>query len=273
MLLSHFRPGRVAADPRPRKPSRFRMQVIAGAVAVLLGVLTAGTGLVPDAAVAAPAKSAPVAAAPDFGPNVRIFDPSMPVADIQAAVDAITATQVNDEMGTNRYSLLFKPGTYGSAEEPLIIQVGYYTEVAGLGQSPTDVTINGHVDVYNRCREATGCFALDSFWRSVSNLTINVTGLDGCRAGTNFWAASQAAPMRRVNITGGKLSLMDFCTDGPQFASGGFIADSKTGDIINGSQQQYLVRDSSIGAWSNGVWNQVFAGVQGAPEQSYPEPP
>ena len=107
----------------------------------------------------------------------------------------------------------------------------------------------------------------------MSNLTINVTGLDGCRAGTNFWAASQAAPMRRVNITGGKLSLMDFCTDGPQFASGGFIADSKTGDIINGSQQQYLVRDSSIGAWSNGVWNQVFAGVQGAPAQSYPEPP
>ncbi|WP_370250302.1 Ig-like domain-containing protein [Cryobacterium sp. HLT2-28] len=239
---------------------------------MLLGVLTAGTGLVPDAAFAAPAKPPPVAA-PDFGPNVKIFDPSMPVADIQATVDAIRDTQVNDEMGTNRYTLLFKPGIYGSAEKPLIIQVGYYTEVAGLGASPTDVTINGHVDVYNRCRPETGCFALDSFWRSVSNLTINVTGGDGCRAGTNFWAASQASPMRRVNITGGKLSLMDYCTDGPQYASGGFIADSKTGDIINGSQQQYLVRDSSIGAWSNGVWNQVFAGVQGAPAQSYPDPP
>ncbi len=272
MSLSHFRPGRGAPRPEIRKLSRLRIRLIAGSVAVLLGVLAAGTGLVPDAAFAAPARPAPVAA-PNFGPNVKIFDPSMPVADIQATVDAITATQVNDEMGTNRYSLLFKPGTYGSAEEPLIIQVGYYTEVAGLGQSPTDVTINGHVDVYNRCREATGCFALDSFWRSVSNLTINVTGLDGCRAGTNFWAASQASPMRRVNITGGKLSLMDFCTDGPQFASGGFIADSKTGDIVNGSQQQYLVRDSNIGAWSNGVWNQVFAGVQGAPAESYPEPP
>ncbi|MGV8909561.1 MAG: Ig-like domain-containing protein [Propionicimonas sp.] len=272
MSLSHFRPGRGAPRPEIQKLSRLRIRLIAGSVAVLLGVLAAGTGLVPDAAFAAPARPAPVAA-PNFGPNVKIFDPSMPVADIQATVDAITATQVNDEMGTNRYSLLFKPGTYGSAEEPLIIQVGYYTEVAGLGQSPTDVTINGHVDVYNRCREATGCFALDSFWRSVSNLTINVTGLDGCRAGTNFWAASQASPMRRVNITGGKLSLMDFCTDGPQFASGGFIADSKTGDIVNGSQQQYLVRDSNIGAWSNGVWNQVFAGVQGAPAESYPEPP
>ena len=32
--------------------------------------------------------------------------------------------------------------------------------------------------------------------------------------------------MRRVNITGGNLTLMDYCTAGPQYASGGFIADS-----------------------------------------------
>ena len=210
---------------------------------------------------------------PDFGPSVKIFDPSMPVGQIQAAVDAVRDQQVDNEMGTQRWALLFKPGTYGTSTSPLIIQVGYYTEVAGLGQNPTDVTINGHVDVYNRCRAASGCTALDSFWRSVSNVTINVMGLTGCRAGADFWAASQAAPVRRVNIAGGKLSLMDSCTDGPQYASGGFIADSKTGDVVNGSQQQYLVRDSSVGAWSNGVWNQVFAGVQGAPAQSYPDPP
>src|SRR4029078_6222664 len=35
----------------------------------------------------------------------------------------------------------------------------------------------------------------------------------------------------------------------------------------------YLVRNSSIGTWSNAVWNQVFAGVQGAPAQSFPSPP
>ena len=78
--------------------------------------------------------------------------------------------------------------------------------------------------------------------------------------------------MRRVNITGGNLSLMDYCTAGPQFASGGFISDSKTGPVINGSQQQYFVRDSSIGDWSNGVWNQVFSGVDGAPAHSFPNP-
>ena len=79
--------------------------------------------------------------------------------------------------------------------------------------------------------------------------------------------------MRRVNITDGNLTLMDYCTAGPQYASGGFIADSQAGFIINGSQQQFLVRDSSIGGWSNAVWNQVFSGVTGAPAQSFPNPP
>ena len=221
----------------------------------------------------------PAAAAPpggsgeDFGPNVVIFDPSMPTSQIQATVDAITSEQVDNEMGTQRYALLFKPGTYGSAANPLILQVGYYTEVAGLGASPTDVTINGHVDVYNRCLTPTNCIALVNFWRSLSNLTINVMGLSGCRSSGNFWAVSQAAPMRRVKITGGNLTLMDYCTAGPQYASGGFISDSQTGFVINGSQQQFLVRDSSIGGWSNGVWNQVFSGVVGAPPQSFSTTP
>ena len=238
--------------------------VLAGAVA--LALVVAGV----SGAQAAPAPAP--GAAPNFGPNVLVFDPSMPTADIQSAVDAIAAEQVDNEMGEARYSLLFAPGTYGTAEEPLVFQVGYYTEVAGLGASPEDVTINGHVDVYNRCLTADNCIALTNFWRSISNLTINVTGGEGCRSSANFWAASQAAPMRRVKVNG-PLSLMDYCTAGPQYASGGFIADSVTNDVTNGSQQQYLVRNSSIGTWSNGVWNQVFSGVNGAPAQSFPTPP
>ena len=206
---------------------------------------------------------------PDFGPNVIIFDPAMPLSDIKAKVDAIAAEQLSNEFGSQRYALLFKPGTYGSATSPLNFQVGYYTAVAGLGKSPTDVVINGSINVYNRCRNGV-CFALDNFWRSLSNLTINVTDPPnaGCYAG-NFWAVSQAAPMRRVNITGGNLTLMDYCT-GPSFASGGFIADSQAGVIINGSQQQFLIRNSSVGTWTNGVWNQVFSGVVGAPGECFP---
>src|SRR4051812_22849009 len=212
-------------------------------------------------------------AAPDLGPNVKVFDPSMPTSQIQATVDAIAAQQVSNQFGTQRYALLFKPGTYGSATQPLIFQVGYYSEVAGLGSSPRDVTINGAIDVRNQC-DASGCTALDNFWRSMSNLTINITGQTGCRSKTEFWAVSQAAPLRRVAVTGGNVSLMDYCTAGPQYASGGFIADSAfSGTVTNGSQQQFFVRNSSFAGWSNGVWNQVFAGDVGAPPQSFPTPP
>jgi hypothetical protein len=215
----------------------------------------------------------------DFGPNVIIFDSSMPVSEIQAILDSTHAQQVDNEMGSARYAYLFKPGVYGSAETPLQIKVGYYTEITGLGASPADVTIVGKVEVYNRCLGDSGtsnCVALNNFWRTLSNLTIqiNAAGQDGCRASANFWAVSQAVSVRRVEVKGGNLSLMDYCTAGPQFASGGFIADSKAGLVINGSQQQWLTRNSQIDSWSNGVWNQVFAGVEGAPDDAgFPNPP
>jgi hypothetical protein len=209
----------------------------------------------------------------NFGPNVYIVSPDMPQSQIQSTVDAIADQQIPNQFGPQRYALLFEPGTYGTAADPLTFQVGYYTEVAGLGRSPSDVTINGTIDVYNQCFAPDNCIALDNFWRSLSNLTINVAGQTGCHSGTDFWAVSQAAPMRRVNLTGGNLSLMDYCSAGPQFASGGYIADSAFagGTVINGSQQQFLVRNSTLDGWSNGVWNQVFAGDIGAPPQSFSE--
>jgi hypothetical protein len=218
------------------------------------------------------------AGTPNLGPNVIVFTPSESQAQIQSTVDAIDAQQQGNQFGTQRYALLFEPGTYGSATDPLIFQVGYYTEVAGLGESPTGVTINGAIDVVNQCTTTDGtqsCDALDNFWRSMSNLTINIAAQSGCQTGADFWAVSQAAPLRRVNFTGGNVSLQDYCTAGPQFASGGFIADSAFagGTIISGSQQQFIVRNSSLDGWTNGVWNQVFAGDIGAPAQSFPSPP
>jgi hypothetical protein len=208
------------------------------------------------------------AATPDLGPNVIVFDPSMPTSQIQATVDTIASKQVSNQFGTERYALLFKPGTYGSSNAPLNFQVGYYTSIAGLGRSPGDVVINGSVYVHNQC-DGSFCTALNNFWRSLSNLTINVTTPNfGCYTG-EFWAVSQAAPMRRVDVNG-FATLMDYCTQ-PSFASGGFIADSRFNDtIVNGSQQQWLVRNSALGAWTNGVWNQVFSGVVGAPAECFP---
>ena len=208
------------------------------------------------------------AATPDLGPNVIVFDPSMPTSQIQATVDGIASQQVSNQFGTQRYALLFKPGTYGSSNDPLNFQVGYYTSIAGLGRSPGDVVINGSVYAHNQC-DGNFCTALNNFWRSLSNLTINVdTPNFGCYSG-EFWAVSQASPMRRVDVNG-FATLMDYCT-GPSFASGGFIADSRFNDtIVNGSQQQWLVRNSAVGNWSNGVWNQVFSGVVGAPAECFP---
>jgi hypothetical protein len=202
---------------------------------------------------------------PNFGPNVKIIDPSMSTAQIQATVDAISTQQIPNQFGDARYEILFKPGTYG-ADTPLNMRIGYYTDFAGLGALPTDVVIRGTIDAYNQC-DANGCTALVNFWRSISNLTINVAGKSGCQVG-EFWATSQATSLRRVNVNG-NATLMDYCT-GPSYASGGFIADSQfSGSVTNGSQQQYFVRNSNIGGWSNGVWNQVFAGVNGAPAQNF----
>src|SRR5579864_5131929 len=227
--------------------------------------------LVAALAVSGGAESA-AASTPDFGPNVKIFTPSMSTSDIQSTVDAISAQQLSNQFGTQRYALLFMPGSYGSQAAPLNFQVGYYTDVEGLGASPNDTAVNGTIDSYNQCAGPNNCTALNNFWRSVSNLTINVAGKGGCQFG-EFWATSQAAPLRRVHVNG-LTTLMDYCTP-PSFASGGFVADSEfTGStVINGSQQQYLVRNSSLDGWTNGVWNQVFAGVQGAPAQAFPNPP
>ena len=240
--------------------------------AILLGAWFAAGPVVP-AAVAAPVAPAASAVAPSttggpFGPNVYIFTPSMPLASIQSTLNSIASQQVSNQFGSQRYAILFAPGTYGSTADPLIFQVGYYTTVAGLGLSPNDVTVNGEIDVNNQCSGGS-CTALDNFWRSLSNLTINVVTGTSCQEGNEFWAVSQAAPLRRVHING-NLFLFDYCTS-PGYSSGGFIADSEFtgGSVINGSQQQWVTRNSDLDGWSNGVWNQVFSGDPGAPAQNF----
>jgi len=201
----------------------------------------------------------------------------MPQRRIQAMVDSIASRQAGNQFGQQRYALLFEPGTYGSAADPLFLQVGYYTSVAGLGASPAGVVINGAVDSFNQCSASaspatSNCTALDNFWRSLSNLTINFPAPPSgapCRRTAEFWATSQASPVRRVEFNG-PTSLMDYCSK-PSYASGGFIADSKFSGspVLSGGQQQFLVRNSTLDGWSNGLWNQVFSGDVGAPAQNF----
>jgi len=233
----------------------------------------------------------------DLGPNTVIFDPSIPVTTIQEVFDRVWHNQVNNEMGTERYAFYFLPGTYGTPQNPLHLKLGYYMDVAGLGSNPDMVQINGKVEVYNRCfmadeyqdglfvpgspEQGAVCFALNNFWRSLSNLVINVVSIPGedqCRSSANFWAISQASSMRRVDVRGARLSLMDYCTE-PGFASGGYMADTRVGAVINGGQQQWYTRNSEIADWQAAVWNLVFTGVTGGftPNEDsagvYPDPP
>ncbi|WP_336320191.1 discoidin domain-containing protein [Streptomyces lavendofoliae] len=190
----------------------------------------------------------------DLGPNVHVFDPSTP--GIQAKLDEVFRQQESAQFGSGRHAFLFKPGTYNG----LNAQIGFYTQIAGLGLRPGDTTINGDVTV------DAGWFngnATQNFWRAAENLALNPV------SGTNRWAVSQAASFRRMHVKGG----LNLAPNGYGWASGGYIADSKVdGQIGNYSQQQWYTRDSAIGGWSNSVWNQVFSGVEGAPATSFPEP-
>ncbi len=191
-----------------------------------------------------------------LGSNVIVYDPSMSGATIQASVDNVFHTQEANQFGTQRYALLFKPGSYTGFNA----QIGFYTSIAGLGQNPDDVAIHGDVTV------DAGWFAgnaTQNFWRSAENFSIYPS------AGFTRWAVAQAAPFRRIDVHGD----LNLAPNGYGWASGGYIADSRvSGTVGPYSQQQWFTRNSQIGGWSNGVWNMVFVGRQRRPGAELPEP-
>ncbi|MFE3179466.1 RICIN domain-containing protein [Streptomyces violascens] len=196
----------------------------------------------------------PPAGTPDFGPNVTVFDPSMSASAIQGRLNQVFAQQEKNQFGAQRHALLFKPGTYSADAN-----VGFYTQVAGLGLSPDDVTINGAVHAEADWFQGN---ATQNFWRSAENLSVNPTG------GSDRWAVSQAAPYRRMHVRG------DLQLDDGGWSSGGLIADSKIdGQVRSGSQQQWLSRNTQWGSWSGANWNMVFVGDVNAPASTFPNPP
>ncbi|MFE0461636.1 ricin-type beta-trefoil lectin domain protein [Kitasatospora sp. NPDC058965] len=199
----------------------------------------------------------PTATAPNnpFGPNVLVFDPSQSTAAIQSQLDQIDNQQQSNQFGANRYAVLFKPGSYN-----VNLNVGYYTQVLGLGQSPDDTTITGGL---NSDAQWNGGNATENFWRGAENLAVAPA------SGTTKWAVSQASPMRRTHLRGNL--VLD---DNGGWSSGGFLGDAKVdGQVNSGSQQQWLSRNDEFGSWTGANWNMVFVGDNGAPGQSFPNPP
>ncbi|MDR6976251.1 hypothetical protein J2X68_002939 [Streptomyces sp. 3330] len=241
--------------PPPETPAVRRRAVLAAAATAAATPALAGLSTAPASAAPRAKRARALPGGGDLGPNVLVFDPSTP--DIQARLDTVFRQQESAQFGPGRYALLFRPGTYHG----LNAQLGFYTSIAGLGLSPDDTTINGDVTV------DAGWFggnATQNFWRSAENLALVPV------SGTNRWAVAQAAPFRRMHVRGG----LNLAPSGYGWASGGYIADSRVeGEIGPYSQQQWYTRDSAIGSWLNGVWNMVFSGVEGAPAQSFPDPP
>ncbi|GAA2242058.1 hypothetical protein GCM10010401_13650 [Rarobacter faecitabidus] len=239
---------------------------------------------------------------PDFGPNVTIFDSSMTASSIQTQMRAAATAMAGDanHWSSERKAFFFKPGNYGSVADPIQSEIGYYTTVAGLGQSPDSVTINGSLSVEQELHN-TGpgdyCSSigdrydsplckspgsLNNFWRGMSNLSIdpvpNQAFYDAGNAAQNHtnsvrWAVSQAAPLRRIHIkddaNAAQLLLIGQYYG---YASGGFMASSKVdGEVYAAGQQQWYTRDSDIHSWNGSVWNMVFSGVNGGPADDYPD--
>jgi hypothetical protein len=198
---------------------------------------------------------------PDLGPNVQIFSPDMPAADMQQKIDAAYAVQQHAEFGTQRNAFLFLPGEYH-----LDIPVGFYTQIIGLGASPNDVHITGnvHADASLPRNNAT-C----TFWRGVEGFSVTPTSGATPAGGTMQWAVSQAVFFRRMHVIGNVVLHQN-----RGWASGGWISDSLIdGNVDSGSQQQWLSRNTEWAAWTGSNWNMVFVGINHPPAGDWPSPP
>jgi hypothetical protein len=189
-----------------------------------------------------------------LGPNVFVFSPSTPAAEMQAKIDKVYAEQEHAEFGSGRYAFLFLPGSYH-----VDVPVGFYTEVVGLGATPDAVRITGnfHADASLPKNNAT-C----TFWRAAEGLTVNPS------SGTLQWATSQAVSFRRMHVRGNMVLHQDH-----GWASGGWISDSVIdGNVDSGSQQQWISRNTDWKSWTGTNWNMVFVGVTNPPPGNWPNP-
>lgn len=204
--------------------------------------------------------------------NAIIIGPKDDMTIAQQRIDTVynwmggSEPKWNGQFSNKRWAIMFLPGVY-----PLNIRIGYYTTIIGLGQTPDDVTITGNVIVEDGSTvKVEG--GLNNFWRSCENLTIKptATGNPPTIPAVQF-AISQAAPLRRLNISGDLYLFEVPSADEAAYTSGGYLADSNiSGNIYSGSQQQFMTRNTYFNLWVGSVWNQVFAGCPSAPSSSCP---
>lgn len=192
-----------------------------------------------------------------FGENVYFFSPEDDVVKVQQTVDEIYRIQEANQFGKERHAIYFLPGIY---DESLRVNVGFYTHVAGLGITPDEVVLPSMQCEANWMLRGNNHNATCNFWRGVENMALN---------SETTWAVSQATYMRRMHLKK-EIHLHD--RNG--WASGGFLADSLSEDIVDsGTQQQWLSRNCDWSGWKGQNWNIVFAGISPGktPAETWPE--
>lgn len=199
---------------------------------------------------------------PTWPASVTICDPANQAA-TNATITSVFTTNggpgYNGQFTGVPHAFLFMPGNHNTIDAP----VGYYTSIIGLGESPTDTTIQ-NVHQSETSTPGNAIQVTQTFWRSAENFT---QGQDSMT-----WAVSQSAPLRSVHVKELNLSI-----NGSQ-SSGGFFSNCQFDNFVSFSpQQQWFGRNSYIGNINSGVsFNLVLVGCtfgdipsQGPPKYTF----
>ena len=204
-----------------------------------------------------------------FGKDTYVFEDTDATASIQNVINTTYKLTGSGEgqFCSQRTAFMFKPSakTYD-----VKVDVGFYTQVSGLGMSPDDVSVKqiqslARWMVGRKYDGSVNYSALCNFWREVENMS--------SPANKTVWAVSQATSMRRMDLKGSTADVPEYSYDAKTkkwkrtgshkdphygqlllhdeggYASGGFLADTKVATRVeNGSQQQWLSRNIVSGA-------------------------
>ena len=188
-----------------------------------------------------------------FGPGSYLFAPTDSMDEIHRITEEVFKKQHHAQFGTDRYVFLFLPGDYVGAKT---IQIGYYTQILGLGRTP---------DAVKLCNVKTpaaldGNNATCNFWVGIENVQIVDTDNNADPYFAFQWGVSQAAPARRLLVE--RKSAFDWFHG---WASGGYVADTVFKKPAGSySQQQYYYRNNRFEQGDYGVnWNKVIQGCTG----------
>lgn len=204
-----------------------------------------------------------------FGDHTLVFAPTDDVKKIDETLhklfDETNDSSKDAQFRGEHWQVYFKPGDYTQTS---CINLGFYTSINGLGETPYDVKLNNiAIPDYLGGNNAT-C----NFWRSTENVSIINTGNEQGKAqygswrGDWFnWAVAQAAPLRRV------YSERPVAYDWNYgWASGGYVADCYfTGIDGEGNTagtwagQQFYTRNTKMAGNAFGTTlNNFFQGVE-----------